>query len=106
VIVPLGLAKLLVLGSIATAGLGAGYQAVRPSAPMTPEARLVQAVKQQKDWSKLKQDERRAALRRGIDSDNYRKLTSNSKLLPKPKPSVLSRLFGKVPKPRIPIRLR
>lgn len=98
---PLGIVKLLVLGSIATGGLSAGYQAVKPSAPMTAQARYAQSVGQHKEYSKLTETQRRSLLRRGIDVDNYRKLTTTKG------PSLLGRLAGKLPKPsRIPLRLR
>lgn len=107
-VLPAGIAK-LVAGTLVVGGLAfATFNAVKPSAPLTPQARYSQAVQQHGDQSKAAREARRYALRRGIDVRTLERL--RTKPLNVGKPSWLSRVasaFGRrIPKPRISVRIR
>ena len=84
------IAIVMVWGSIAFAG----YQAVKPPAAQNTRTRIEQSVKQQNELNKSTERRRRQALRRGVDADLARGA--------QPRQSPLSRLVGKLRKPRLP----
>lgn len=99
-----GLAKLVVVGLLTISGGQAIYSTLKPA--VTPEQRIAQTIQHHGDVSELTEEERRRALKRGLIAEGRRRGGTTTEIVPPAKPSLLSRLVGKIPKPRVRIRLR
>jgi hypothetical protein len=95
-----GLTKLVVTGTIAVSGVIAGYNAIKPSAPMTPAQRQEQGAQMHKANEQAGERRRRGALRRGIDADNRRRNGSTGELIKRGDGSLVGRVLRHLPKPR------
>lgn len=104
---PAGIIKLAAtLTTIGTIGM-ACYTATKPPA-VTTDGRTRQAIKQSEDVRKLRDEYRRAELRRSVevDSSSRRDYSDRPPRVRPPKPSLAERLWHALPKPRLRLRLR
>lgn len=95
--IPVGIAKLLVIGSASVTIGVTGYQLTHPS-PMTPRQ---QAIQHQKDWAENRKQMYKDGRAETKRATGPRRIPTTSQRVPSPRPSLVGRLWKAVPKPRV-----